>query len=528
MNVDAHTAERIGAVWLRAALAPAGDFGRRAEDAATLFGPGDEAAARARCARIVALAQTLDRSGVARIRAALRRAPDPQPILSRARAGDTLTDVEFFELGRFVDALDATAETWERAGGEKIQRPPTVPALSALLAPGRTNGAFFLSETFGVALAGARVAYAAADAELQRERARLNAALASIVGFVPDGEEFIVMRDTLALVPPGMRVVRETPAFRTLSVEYDAAALAAASRRESALATLARSEEAARRTLTEALARTAEAVILAVRALGELDRTLARVAFTQRFGGCVPEFAAERFALADATYVPLREAREAESLPYTPISIELRAPAVLTGPNMGGKSAALATCGFIACCVANGVPPPAAAATLPLFGRVAWIGGENAAAGDRLLSAFGNEVVRARDVLADAARPELILVDEFARTTGPREGRALLVAFVEALKSRNSFALAATHFDAVAQDAGVDDFRIAGLVHGGGTLGGVAGDIHAALDAVAKAMDYRIVRAHHAGESRSDALEVAALLGLDVAIVDRARELFGR
>ncbi|GAC1417985.1 MAG: hypothetical protein NVSMB64_27730 [Candidatus Velthaea sp.] len=141
---------------------------------------------------------------------------------------------------------------------------------------------------------------------------------------------------------------------------------------------------------------------------------------------------------------------------------------------------------------------------------------------------FGSEVVRTRDMLAAAARPELILIDEFARTTGPREGRALLVAFIEALKSRGSIAFAATHFDAVAQDAGVDHFRIAGLARRHGALRGARGDIHAALDAVAGAMDYRIVAAQRSIESRSDALEVAALLGLDAAILDRAREIFER
>ena len=110
---------------------------------------------------------------------------------------------------------------------------------------------------------------------------------------------------------------------------------------------------------------------------------------------------------------------------------------------MGGKSAALATCGFLAACLANGVPPPAERAALPLVGSVAWIGGEDAADRVRLLSAFGGEVVRAREALANAVEPALLLVDEFARTTGPREGRALLVALVEAL-ARSEAAAAAT------------------------------------------------------------------------------------
>ena len=219
-----------------------------------------------------------------------------------------------------------------------------------------------------------------------------------------------------------------------------------------------------------------------------------------------------RAALADA------------GLPYTPISLDLAGAAVLTGPNMGGKSAALATCGFLAACVAHGVPPPARSAVLPLVASVAWIGSEPAAGRPRLLSAFGAEVVRAREGLA-AAAPALLLVDEFARTTGPREGRALLVALVESLAGRGVFALVATHFDGVARDAGVPHLTIAGL--GDRALDAhAARDIGAALDAVAQAMDYRIVAADGDAGARSDALALAGLLGLDSTIVERAAALY--
>jgi DNA mismatch repair ATPase MutS len=154
----------------------------------------------------------------------------------------------------------------------------------------------------------------------------------------------------------------------------------------------------------------------------------------------------------------------------------------------------------------------------------AWIGSEPAADRPRLLSAFGAEVVRTRDGLA-AAPPALLLIDEFARTTGPREGRALLVALVEALARCGVFALVATHFDGVARDAGVPHLTIAGL--GDRALDAhAARDIQAALDAVAKAMDYRIVPVDGDARARSDALALAGLLGLDSTIVERAAVLY--
>lgn len=525
MRCDALTAERIGVPWLRGALAPSGDFGRRAEDAARPFGPGDEAAARARCEQIVALAAQLSPDGVAHVRAALRRAPEPVDIVSRATVGDALTDVDFFEIGRYADALDATARAWDAAGGAAAERPPVAPGIVDLLARGRQAGTFYLADAFSSELTRARDAYAVADAGVTRERARLAAVLAARIGALPDSEEFIVMRDVLPDVPPGVRVVRETPAYRLLVLELDPPAAAAVAARDAALASVAAAEDDVRRDLAVTVAREGPALLAAARALGELDRTLARVAFTQRWGGCVPDLSAGSVAFAEASFVPLRAALSEAALPYTPISLDLRGAAVLTGPNMGGKSAALATCGFLAACVAAGVPPPAARAALPLFDTVAWIGGEAAAERARLLSAFGGEVVRTRDVLAGAGAPALLLIDEFARTTGPREGRALLVALVEDLARRGAFALVATHFDGVAADASVPHFSIAGL--GSRSLDAhAARDIHAALDAVAQAMDYRIVAVSGESHAHSDALALAGLLGLDAPIVDRAAELY--
>jgi DNA mismatch repair protein MutS2 len=519
------SAERIGATWLRAALAPVSDFGRRAEDAAQTFGPADAAAAQARCGQVVELAGQLDPDGVAHLRAALRRAPDPTDIVSRAKVGDALGDVDFFEIGRFADALEAIARAWDGARGPAAGRPPVLPQVADLLARGRDGGSFFLADRFAEPLAQARGAYALADEQVVRERERLGRALEAVLGALPQAEEFIVMRDVLAQVPPGVRVVRETPAYRLLALELDEAALTAGAARETALARVEAQEEAVRRDLAAAVATYGPHMLAAAQALGELDRTLARVAFTQRWGGCVPSVTPAAFAFAGASFAPLRERLEAEGLPYTPISIEVPGVAVLTGPNMGGKSAALATCGFLAACLSSGVPPPAEQAALPLFELVGWIGGEQAADRARLLSAFGGEVVRTRDMLAASAQPALLLIDEFARTTGPREGRALLVALVEALARRGTFALVSTHFDGIARDAQVAHLAIAGL--GERTLDAhAARDIHAALDAVAQAMDYRIIAVSGEATSPSDALALAGLLGLDAPIVARAAQLY--
>jgi DNA mismatch repair protein MutS2 len=518
VTLDAVTAERIGLTWLRAAVAPVGAFGRSYDETIPLFGPGDERRAREEIAEVVALAERLDRDGVARIRAALRAVPEPAAILGRARAGDPLGDVDFYELGRFADALDALARAWDGGGGAADRRPPSADALRAVLAPGREGGGFYLADAFASGLPGARAALAEAEAAYDARREEIAAQVRAVAGIDAVGDEFVVLRDEYAgPLPDGAFVVRETPTYRTAVIRV------VAPYRDAALERLAIEEEAARRALAEQVAREAESVAAATRALGALDRALARVAFAQRWGACIPEAAASRITFEGATFAPLAEALGARGHRYTPLSLDLRGVAVLTGPNMGGKSAALATAGFLCACVALGVPPPAREASLPLLDAIVWIGGEGHEDRARLLSSYAAEVVRARDALAGATPNTLVLVDEFARTTGPREGRALLIAFTEALRTRGAFALVATHFEGVAAAARVGHLQIAGLR--AEALDAVrASDLDAALDAINAAMDYRIVDARERGTD-SDALALARLLGLDPNVVERARAL---
>jgi hypothetical protein len=516
---DSTTAERIGLTWLRAAIEPVGAFGRRHDETIAPYAPGDETRALAEITGIVALARTLDFDGVVRVRAALRAVPEPSPILARARAGDALTDVDFYELGRFVDALAALARAWDAAGGAAARRPPTLEAVRAILAPGRANGGFYLADAFGSELPATRAELAGAEAEIDARREAIAARVREATGVDPVGDEFVVLRDVYAgPLPDGVRVVRDAATYRTVAIDLTS------SGRDAALAQLTQAEEQARRALAERVAGEATAANDALRALGALDRELARVAFAQRWGGCVPALEPSGVAFDQAVFAPLADALQERSRRYTPISLDLRGVAVLTGPNMGGKSAALATAGFLCACVALGVPPPAREAALPLLDAIVWIGGEGPQDRTRLLSSYAAEIVRARETLAQASPRTLILIDEFARTTGPREGRALLIAFVEALRARGASALVATHFDGIAEAAQVTHLRIAGLHER--ALGAVSpDDLDAALDAINLAMDYRVVDARD-GAATSDALALARLLGFDATVVARAQDLY--
>ena len=220
--------------------------------------------------------------------------------------------------------------------------------------------------------------------------------------------------------------------------------------------------------------------------------------------------------------MPLQESLERRDRAYTPLSFELRSVSVITGPNMGGKSAALQMCGFIAACAAWGVPVPAASAEVGLFAAIIRLasGGEDPDR-DALLSSFGSEVVALRAVLESPLQTTLVLVDEFARTTNPLEARALSVALAQVLQQRGASALFASHLDGLAEAAGVRHFAVAGLRALPGATPTL--DLAEALAAIGAAMDYRIVRVDAGGHVPTDAIALAGLLGLGDAFIAAAR-----
>jgi hypothetical protein len=88
-----------------------------------------------------------------------------------------------------------------------------------------------------------------------------------------------------------------------------------------------------------------------------------------------------------------------------------------------------------------------------------------------------------------------------------------------------TFAFVATHFDGVADAAGVAHLWVTGA--GADALAGIApGELHDALAALARAMDYRIVPAGADAAAGSDAIALARILGLPDAVIATASALY--
>src|SRR5574341_417491 len=121
------------------------------------------------------------------------------------------------------------------------------------------------------------------------------------------------------------------------------------------------------------------------------------------------------------------------------------------------------------------------------------------------LSTFTAHLTAVREMLAGAVPGSLVLVDEIAADTDPREGAALAAAILEALVERGATVLVTTHLEELKALALSD---------------GRYGNARVGFDAERLAPTFQL---HLGTPGSSSAIEVAGRVGLPAAVVERAR-----
>ena len=183
---------------------------------------------------------------------------------------------------------------------------------------------------------------------------------------------------------------------------------------------------------------------------------------------------------------------------------------VISGPNAGGKTVAAKAVGLAALSLRAGLHVSCDEdSALPLVESVfAEIGDEqDLRAG---LSTFSARMANLAEVVAQADGESLVIADEVGEGTEPGEGAALAQAILEALVARGALVLATTHFNRLKELAGSDP-RFA--------------NASAEFDPETLLPTFRI----HLGQpGSSGAMWAAQRMGLDEAVVERARELLDR
>jgi len=267
------------------------------------------------------------------------------------------------------------------------------------------------------------------------------------------------------------------------------------------------------RELTALVGEHADAIDYTVETLAQLDLAFAKAKYAAQLKAVAPII--DTGSREQPAYLELLQARHPLLDPETvvPTSLELsRAFSILiiTGPNTGGKTVSLKTVGLLALMSQSGLHIPAQEGSrLPVYsGIFADIGDEQSI--EQSLSTFSGHLKNIIRILRDADSKSLLLFDELGAGTDPVEGAALARAIVENLLERKIPALVATHYA-----------ELKAFAHTTPNVQNASME----FDLETLAPTYRLILGL---PGRSNAFAIAQRLGLERALVERARENVGK
>ena len=259
------------------------------------------------------------------------------------------------------------------------------------------------------------------------------------------------------------------------------------------------------RRLSDQIAQQSDPLLRTVQGLAEFDFQLAKARFSFDLDATIPTIhdgkTAQRIILTRARH-PLLTGE------VVPIDIALGEDyriLVITGPNTGGKTVALKTVGLLTLMAQAGLAIPADdTSVLSVFEQIfADIGDEQSIA--QSLSTFSSHLRNVIHMFDRVTPDSLVLLDEMGAGTDPTEGAALARAIVETLLERGALTVATTHYSELKTFAystpGVENASVE-------------------FDVETLSPTYRLLIGV---PGRSNALAIAARLGLSPAIVGLAR-----
>ncbi len=181
--------------------------------------------------------------------------------------------------------------------------------------------------------------------------------------------------------------------------------------------------------------------------LGKIDLLHAKAQLSIKLGGIVPRLAEEPILnIRDGINPALAlTCRSKEVVPLNlSIGVETQT-LVITGPNAGGKTVAMKTCGLMLVMLGCGIPIPVHPdSEFGMFQKIlVEIGDEQSIEQD--LSTFSARIAGLIQMCDEAAKGVLLLVDEIGTGTDPAEGAALAQAVLEHFTASGALTIVTTH-----------------------------------------------------------------------------------
>ncbi|MBR1468984.1 MAG: Smr/MutS family protein [Prevotella sp.] len=185
--------------------------------------------------------------------------------------------------------------------------------------------------------------------------------------------------------------------------------------------------------------------------LATIDLIRAKAELARQFKAIEPKVANKpQIDWIQAVHPLLHQSLERQGKKTVPLDITLSAEKhilIISGPNAGGKSVCLKTVGLLQYMIQCGLSIPLSErSTVGLFKNMMIdIGDEQSIEDD--LSTYSSHLTNMKQMMRNANRNTLLLIDEFGTGTEPQIGGAIAEAVLRQFWKQKTFAIITTHYD---------------------------------------------------------------------------------
>ena len=270
--------------------------------------------------------------------------------------------------------------------------------------------------------------------------------------------------------------------------------------------------------ISKSLAKHGDEILRNINAIGEQDLLIAKGELALRHHGIKPEIATDgKCSIINGINPVVAKGLHKKGKNYTPVSADLsKGVTLITGANMGGKTVSLKMLGLLVCMAQHGLLVPAEYMSFQLFDFIYISCGDEQSV-DMGLSTFGGEMKNITEVIAQSNKRGLVLLDELARGTNPKEGYAISYALIDYLMKSPSISVITTHLEGL-ERAGIKHLQVKGL------RSVDFGFITDCAD-ISEYMDFSLIEVKGEMGIPEDAIKISRMMGMPEEIIARAEQV---
>ncbi|MDW7667930.1 MAG: DNA mismatch repair protein MutS [Bacillota bacterium] len=286
-------------------------------------------------------------------------------------------------------------------------------------------------------------------------------------------------------------------------------------------------EKRIRKNLSKLVSESYDSLKWNIETVGNIDLVLAKSEEAKQTESTKPKVVTENILkIKNGRHLKTEKFLHEKGNEYTPITVDLLpGTTCITGANMGGKTVTLKMVGQVMAVLTFGLYVPCERLEAGLRNFIYISTGDEQSV-ERGLSTFGAEIFSLKEVLEREEGRGLILIDELAGGTNPKEGYAITKTIIEYLNEKDSISIITTHFDKSAEGEDILKLQVSGLsyIDEDQLKDELKLNPKKGQEIIAKYMDYTL-RKVEGNEVPKDAIRIAQLMGLQEDIINKAKEI---